>query len=129
MDIGRQLAHGQNISNKVALVYRKRIEVAQEHFAQALRDAAGAAGRFDDRGTMANAWSDAFGYTVDAAQRAILFWDTMRERGNQFIERSVQGLPPVLHFDYETVVDGRRLARPVNYALVRIVPPEGVRVD
>ena len=129
MDIGRQLAHGQNISNKVALVYRKRIEVAQEHFAQALRDAAGADGRFDDRGTMVNAWSDAFGYTVDAAQRAILFWDTMRERGNQFIERSVQGLPPVLHFDYETVVDGRRLARPVNYALVRIVPPEGVTVD
>jgi hypothetical protein len=27
------------------------------------------------------------------------------------------------------VVDGRKLARPVNYALVRIVPPEGVDVD
>ena len=39
------------------------------------------------------------------------------------------GLPPVLHFDYETVVDGRTLARPVNYALVRIMPPEGVTVD
>ncbi len=35
----------------------------------------------------------------------------------------------MLHFDYETVVDGRKLARPVNYALVRIVPPEGVTVD
>ena len=35
----------------------------------------------------------------------------------------------MLHFDYETVVDGRTLARPVNYALVRIVPPAGVTVD
>ena len=39
------------------------------------------------------------------------------------------GLPPVLHFDYEMVLDGRTLERPVNYALVRIVPPEGVTVD
>jgi Protein of unknown function (DUF3141) len=32
-------------------------------------------------------------------------------------------------FEYETVLDGRTLARPVNYALVRIVPPDGVRTD
>ena len=63
------------------------------------------------------------------AQRSILFWDTLRQRGNNFVEHTRQGLPPVLHFDYETVVDGRKLARPVNYALVRIVPPEGVVVD
>jgi pimeloyl-ACP methyl ester carboxylesterase len=30
----------------------------------------------------------------------------------------------VLIFDYETVVDGRKLKRPVNYALVRITPPD-----
>ena len=53
----------------------------------------------------------------------------MRQRGNNFVEHAQAGLPPVLHFDYETVVDGRKLARPVNYALVRIVPPEGVTVD
>jgi hypothetical protein len=29
----------------------------------------------------------------------------------------------VLIFDYETVVDGRKLTRPVNYALVRITVP------
>ena len=40
-----------------------------------------------------------------------------------------QGMPPVLHFEYEMVLDGRTLERPVNYALVRIVPPEGVTVD
>jgi pimeloyl-ACP methyl ester carboxylesterase len=45
------------------------------------------------------------------------------------VEHASAGLPPLLHFDYEMVVDGRKLGRPVNYALVRIVPPEGVDVD
>ena len=66
---------------------------------------------------------------MDFAQRSILFWDTLRQRGNNFVERTRQGLPPVLHFDYEMVLDGRTLERPVNYALVRIVPPAGVTVD
>jgi pimeloyl-ACP methyl ester carboxylesterase len=35
----------------------------------------------------------------------------------------------VLRFKYETVLDGRTLERPVNYALVRIIPPDGVSVD
>ena len=54
------------------------------------------------------------------------FWDTLRQRGNNFIEHERQGLPPVLHFEHETVMDGRTLERPVNYALLRIVPPAGV---
>src|SRR5262249_27127825 len=35
----------------------------------------------------------------------------------------------VLTFDAEVLVDGRGLERPVNYALVRIVPPEGTELD
>ena len=35
------------------------------------------------------------------------------------------GKPPVLVFDYEMVVDGRQLERPVNYVLVRIKPEAG----
>src|SRR3954463_6642736 len=53
----------------------------------------------------------------------------MRKRGHPFLARGRQGLPPVLHFDYEMVMDGRGLPRPVNYALLRIVPPEGTVVD
>ena len=68
-------------------------------------------------------------YAVDFAQRSILFWDTLRQRGNNFLEHERQGLPPVLHFDYETIMDGRSLKRPVNYALLRIVPPKGMTVD
>ena len=50
----------------------------------------------------------------------------MRQRGNDFVEHEPAGKPPLLHFEYEMVVDGRTLERPVNYALVRIMPPEGV---
>ncbi len=72
------------------------------------------------------AWSC---YGTDMAQRSILFWDTVRRRGNQFLEHERAGKPPVLAYEYEMVMDGRTLERPVNYALVRILPPEGVQVD
>ncbi|MBX6745956.1 MAG: DUF3141 domain-containing protein, partial [Acetobacteraceae bacterium] len=68
---------------------------------------------------------DAAEYALDAGQRAILFWDTMRRAGNSFVEHEEQGCPPVLIFDWEMVVDGRELPRPCNYALVRIKVPEG----
>ena len=35
----------------------------------------------------------------------------------------------MLNFANELIVDGRKLPRPVNYGLVRIVPPEGAAVD
>lgn len=60
---------------------------------------------------------------------SILFWDTLRQRGNDYLGHLQQGQPPLLHFDYETVLDGRAFERPVNYALLRIVPPAGVQVD
>ncbi|MDO9707646.1 DUF3141 domain-containing protein [Paracraurococcus lichenis] len=68
---------------------------------------------------------DAAAYMLDTAQRSFLFWDAMRQAGNAFVEHEKAGCPPVLVFGYETVVDGRTLPRPVNYALVRILPPEG----
>ena len=71
-----------------------------------------------------NLMMDAASYMLDAAQRSFLFWDTMREAGNNFVSHEQAGCPPVLIFDYETVVDGRKLKRPVNYALVRITPPD-----
>jgi hypothetical protein len=32
-------------------------------------------------------------------------------------------------YSVELVVDGRTLERPVNYVLVRVVPPKGVEID
>jgi pimeloyl-ACP methyl ester carboxylesterase len=68
---------------------------------------------------------DAMAYAVDASQRSILFWDTMRQAGNAFVAHEKAGCPPVLVFDWDMVVDGRELPRRCNYALVRIKPPEG----
>jgi pimeloyl-ACP methyl ester carboxylesterase len=62
-------------------------------------------------------------YALDASQRAILFWDTMRRAGNGFVEHEKAGCPPVLVFDWDMMVDGRTLPRRCNYALVRIKPP------
>jgi hypothetical protein len=80
----------------------------------------------------ASAWgpfAPAVEYMVDAAQRTTLFWDVMRQRGNQYREHLAQVAPHVLSYAAELVIDGRNLARPVNYALVRIVPPKGVEID
>ena len=71
---------------------------------------------------------DAVEYGVDAAQRAVLTLDTLRERGNIDAAHEAAGTPPVLNYAYEEVVDGRTLTRPVNYRLLRISPPEGVEV-
>ena len=70
-----------------------------------------------------------FEYAVDATQRSVLFLDVMRHRGNQYRAHLAEAAPHVLDYKTELVVDGRTLERPVNYALVRIVPPEAVDVD
>ncbi len=72
------------------------------------------------------AWAS---YATDWFQRWVLFWDTLRQRGNNFLEHERAGKPPLLNYDYEMILDGRQLARPVNYALLRIIPPAGVTVD
>jgi hypothetical protein len=68
-------------------------------------------------------------YMVDAAQRSVLFWDTLRQRGNQYREHQAEQAPHVLDYEVELVVDGRTLSRAVNYALARVVPPAGVEID
>ena len=70
--------------------------------------------------------ADAFSeYAKDCTQRWILFLDTLCQRGEAVIAREKEAFAPVLAFDYDLIVDGRKLERPVNYALVRIHPPEG----
>src|SRR6516162_10839315 len=68
-------------------------------------------------------------YLIDAAQRSVLFWDVMRQRGNQYREHLAETAPHVLDYEVELLVDGRTLDRPVNYGLVRVVPPGGAELD
>ena len=68
-------------------------------------------------------------YLVDAGQRTVLFWDVMRQRGNQYLEHMAETVPNVLQFSCRLIMDGRTLPQPVNYGIVKIDPPEGTVVD
>jgi len=68
-------------------------------------------------------------YAIDAGQRTILFWDTLRQRGNQHREHIAKPVPNVLQFDFDLIMDGKGLPEPVNYRLVRIKPPDGMKTD
>jgi len=74
-------------------------------------------------------FSPAIEYAVDAAQRNLLFLDVLRQRGNQYREHLAETAPNVLDYKVELVADGRQLDKPVNYCLVRIVPPTGIEID
>jgi pimeloyl-ACP methyl ester carboxylesterase len=63
---------------------------------------------------------DASSYVLDAWQRNILFWDALRQRADNMLEHERAGLPPLLDFKYETILDARRFDHPANYALLRI---------
>ncbi len=76
-----------------------------------------------------NLLAPAMEYMVDAAQRSVLFWEVMRQRGNQYREHLAKTVPHVLDYQVELVTDGRALDRPVNYGLAKIIPPTGVEVD
>ena len=73
--------------------------------------------------------NDLLDYCVDAWQRSILLLDVLRQRGNNSAEHGARTAPHVLSFGTELVLDGRSLERPVNYALVKIIPPEGTAID
>ena len=79
--------------------------------------------------TLFGLFGPAFEYMIDATQRSVLFCDVMRQRSNQYRDHLAEKVPHVLDYKAELVMDGRTLKRPVNYLLVRIVPPEGVEID
>ena len=118
-----------NVYGRVAEIYRLRIGEAVSAYGAAMREAASAFAGAGRPQTPAEAWRDSVSYAFDAAQRSLIFWDTMRQRGNNWIEHEKAGKPPLLAFDYEMVADARTFARPCNYALVRILPPDGVTLD
>ena len=71
----------------------------------------------------------ALDYSIDAWQRAVLYADVMRQRGDQYREHLEDDAPHVLDFAYDVVVSGRDLPHPVNYGLARIPALEDVPVE
>ena len=129
-NLARKLSKSHDVSAKVAQLVKKRTSLALERFNERAQQARGQVAELTTNpALLSQLWADGARYGVDFAQRSILFWDMLRQRGNNFVEHERQGLPPVLRFDYEIVMDGRSFKRPVNYALLRIIPPKGVTVD
>jgi Protein of unknown function (DUF3141) len=123
MDIGDKLSRSVDISERITRGLQHRLQTATERFRKRTQEAT------QGIQPAAAAWMAWPQYAIDCAQRAVLFCDTLRQRGNNYLEHVQKGQPPVLHFKYEMVLDGRTLQKPVNYALLRITPPEGVSVD
>jgi len=123
MDIGEKLSRSTDISERITRVLQHRLQTATVRFQERVQKAAQG---MQPAAAAGSAWPQ---YLIDCAQRAVIFWDTLRQRGNNYLEHEQKGQPPVLHFEHEMVLDGRTLQKPVNYALLRIIPPQGVSVD
>lgn len=125
-----RLSEFSTLQVKIAQVYRERCSSAIERYAAAMK--AASAPWLENQAPPAkpfDVWRDASAYWLDFAQRSVLFWDTLRQRGNNWIEHEKAGKPPLLDFEWEIVADARTFERPVNYALVRIIPPDGIKTD
>lgn len=111
--MGRGLAkHLTNISE----VHKNRWQESLSAYGKALEGL----GRAQSEGPLYNAFEN---YWSDAAQRVVLTMDTLRQRGDIFIEHEEAGCPPVLIYDYEVVMDGADLPRPCCYMLLKIKQP------
>ena len=69
--------------------------------------------------------ADPVAYGRDLWERSVLFLDTLRERADNMIAHERAGMPPLLDFKYETLLDARNFDHPANYALLRITEVDG----
>ena len=77
-----------------------------------------------------NDWLKMYGdFIKDAVQRQALMFNALRQRGNAYTAHLEAGMPPVLDYQYEVIVDGKDLVCPVNYLLLKLTPPSGVVIN
>ncbi|MEM9221573.1 MAG: DUF3141 domain-containing protein [Pseudomonadota bacterium] len=68
-------------------------------------------------------------YLIDRLQRSWLLLDVLRLRGDQQQSMAQRPYATVLSFEYEMILDGQTPEHPINYYLLRVVPPPGTQVD
>jgi len=129
-DVNRTIDRSIKISRAVAGVLQRRLRDANERYVERMRAAAGTLAQSGGLPkTPLEFWRQWREYHVDFAQRSVLYWDTLRQAGNQWLAHEAAGKPPVLTYKYELIADARTYERPANYALVRIIPPRDMTVD
>src|SRR5262245_45665034 len=106
-DPTRQLSKSHDLAAKVTQVFQARTKLAQERLMERVQKAheQHVAALMAQPLSAWDIWAGGAHYAVDFAQRSVLLWDTLRQRGNNFVEHARAGLRPVLHFDYEMVLD------------------------
>src|SRR5512134_2092590 len=127
-DLNTTIARTLGISRQVGSLVDRRLRAAQSRYAKRMQAAGKVLASRPPKNPF-DLWGESGRYALDAAQRSLIFWDTLRERGNQWIAHERAGKPPLLHYEYELLADARTFERPCNYALLRIIPPRGVAID
>src|SRR4051794_4490860 len=95
-DQAQKFARSYDLSAKATAVLQKRRQFAQERFAKRVQEAYKNNIEMP-KGTPISPWhlwQEGYDYAVDLAQRTILFWDTLRQRGNNFIAHERAGNQP-----------------------------------
>ena len=111
-DPAARLIRSQEISAKAALALHTRTGLALKRFAERVEQA------FEQQAkavqalpaTPWDAWARVAEYAVDFAQRSLIFGDTLRQRGNNFIEHATPGAAAGAALRLRDG-DGRALAR------------------
>src|SRR6516162_9437726 len=103
----------QAMYGKIAQVYLSRVTDAVQAYGAALSKAAASCGDAARPRPPSEAWQDLTSYSTDLIQRSLLFWDTLRQRGNNWLAHEKAGKPPLLDFEYEIIADAREYERPV----------------
>ena len=84
------------ISRSVGSMFERRMRAASEAYVSRLREARNAYARSLTPGAKLSpqhAWQEWVEYGVDFVQRSVLFLDTMRQRGNDWISHEQSGKP------------------------------------
>ena len=127
-DLNETIDRVGEISRQVSTLLDRRLKAAGARYTKRVQRAATQVAQARPANPL-QIWQDAFRYSIDATQRTILFWDTLRQRGNQWIDDQRAGQPFLLHYASQMLADARTFERPCNYALLRIVPPDDIVVD
>src|SRR5262245_31038460 len=111
MTVAAHLTRSQELSTKIARVFRARVTAANERFTTRAREVTEQRLKPLMSLPPSSFLTAAPRYWVDFVQRWVLMCDTLRQRGNSFVDRTREGMPPVLHFEHEMVADARNLDR------------------
>ena len=122
----RRVAHESRVSDYATDLYaiannhfRTMLGTAQHAWSKNIEESRRIAASFPAH----KAGSDLVEYLIDAGRRFVLYLEVLNKRSKRFLDHEGGHTKTVLNWDHELVIDGRQLRRPVNYSLVRIIPP------